>query len=594
MIANRFPDPEKEVQEYIDGVLDGSVVSGRLVKLAVKRHVADLKDAHTRGWKFDRDIATRAILFFPLCCRHTLGGWDGAPFDLSPWQKFVVWVLFGWRNIQTGYRRFRKAYMSLARKNGKTTWAAALALLCMFRDEPFEPGAQVFCAATKEDQAKILHGEAVRMIRASPALGKRATLRSQPPRILWEERNCLFRPLGSDKPYDGLNPHCIVLDEIHAWREHHRPFYETMNTGSGARRQPLMVVITTSGDDQSHLWLEEEGFAEKVLESVISGNIIDDTMFAFIARIDEGDDPFNEAVWPKANPNYGISVREDYMRIQANEARHKPTATNQFLRYHCNIKVGSSERAITAEMWRKGAKPLTIKDGAEGFGGFDLGRSDDWCAIGAAFRVDDHWEIKAKAWACKDGEFPVSQEPFRTWIREGILEVHPGDQVDFSVVERTAVEWSRQYNIRNWAFDPSFAAVIAQRLQEEHGLEIYKFYQSPRMYNEPLRSFLRELHAGNIWHGNEPVLSWQAGNLEVERNSRDEWMPDKGQKTRKIDGMIAVLMAFAGCISQTADSTSIYESRGIVSLGDEPQSEPTPTIQEPSLWVNFGDPDEDF
>jgi phage terminase large subunit-like protein len=592
MIAHA--NPQHDVQDYIDGVLSGEIVVGRLVLLAVQRHVQDLEHAHSRGWKFDKDIATRAVLFFPKCCRHSIGEWDGERFELAPFQKFIIWCLFGWRNIQTGLRRFRKAYLTFARKNGKTTLCSGLALLCMFADEPFEPGAEVYCAATKEDQAKILHREAVRMVQASPALRKRATVRaSAPQRISWEDKHSLFRPLGSDKPFDGLNPHCIVLDELHAWREHHRPFHETMNTGSGSRRQPLMAIITTAGDDKSQLWLEEDEFAVKVLESVIDGNIIDDTAFAFVARIDDGDDPFDEKVWPKANPNYGVSVKPEYLRTQANEAKHKPTTTNQFLRYHCNVKVGSSERAISSEMWKKGSQPLTIKQGSEGFGGFDLGRSDDWCAIGAAFpfyretdegRAIDHWEVIAKAWCCKDGTFPVAQEPFRSWIRDGLLEVHDGDQVDFSVVERTAVAWSNQYAIRNWAYDPNFASVIAQRLQEEHGLEIYKFIQSHRSYNEPVRTFTRELHAGNIWHGNEPILGWQAGNLTVNRNAKDEWMPDKGNKLHKIDGMVAVLMAFAGTIANI-DRPSVYEKRGVLSLG---VSESPPTAP------NWLDDDEDY
>lgn len=566
MIAQ--PNPTRDVQDYIDDVLSGTAVVGKHIKLAVRRHVEDLKTAHSRGWKFNRDIATRAVLFFPLCCKHSIGEWDGEQFELAPWQKFVVWCLFGWRNIQTGYRRFRKAYITLARKNGKTTICSALSLLTMFNDEPFEPGAEIYCAATKEDQAKILHREAVRMVKASPTLSELATIRrSDPAGIAFDEQNSVFRPLGSDKPFDGLNPHLVVLDELHAWREHHRPFYETMNTGSGARRQPLMVVITTAGDERSQIWQEEDNFAVKVLEAIDTGNIIDDTYFAFIARIDEDDDPLDEACWPKANPNYGVSVKPEYLRIQANEARYKPTALNQFLRYHCNVVVSSTEKAISTEMWAKGDRQLTIEDGAFGFGGFDLGRTDDWCAAGMCFpfivdtkegSVIDHWEIKAKCWTCKDGDFAVNAEPFRTWIRNGWLEMCTGDQVDFGDVERQVVEWSQQYHIGNWAYDPSFAAAIAQRLQQEHGLEIYKFYQSHRYYNEPLRRFLKELHAGKIWHANEDVLSWQASNLVVHRNNRDEWMPDKGHKQNKIDGMVSVLMAFAGTLAH-ARQYSFYD-----------------------------------
>lgn len=601
-----MPDPELDVQAYIDGVLSGDIRVGKLVRLCVQRHVKDLEEAHGRGWKFDRDIATRAVTFFPLCCRHSIGEWDGEPFELSPWQKFVVWVLFGWRSIQTGLRRFRKAYMSVGRKNGKTTLVAGLGLLLMFFDEPFEAGCEIYCIATKEDQAKILHREAVRMVKASKALSSRVTCRRAPASIVWESKNSFFRPLGSDSDgMDGLNPHGVLMDELHAWRKQHRPLKEKMESGSGARRQPLEVIITTAGDDDSQLWLEEDDFAVKVLESVISGNVIDDTTFAYICRIDEGDDPFNEDVWPKANPNYDVSVKPEYLRIQANEAKHKPTETNKFLRYHCNVKVGSTERAISAEMWAMGNAPLITTAGAQGFGGIDLGRSDDWCAIGGCFPVmrekplsdDDDgvecWEIRAKAWTCRDGEFPVTAEPYRTWIAQGLLECSSGNQVDFAEVKQEIRNWANLYNITNWAYDPNFATAPAQDLQEDIGLELYKFYQSARFYNEPVRRFLSELKAGRIRHGNEPVLGWQAGNLTIRRNSKDEWMPEKGQKLHKIDGMIAVLMAFSGCIVQE-NIPSVYESRGLLTVGtSEPEKLPLAKAIENSPWANFGDHDED-
>jgi phage terminase large subunit-like protein len=560
MIA--LTNPKHDVQAYIDGVTSGDIVAGKLVRLAVQRHVSDLKHAHARGWRFDVSAASKAVLFFPACCRHSIGEWDGEPFVLSPWQAFVVWVLFGWRNIQTGYRRFRKAFLSVARKNGKTTMVAGLGLLLMFMDTPFEAGCEIYCAATKEDQAKILYREAVRMVEASSDLDALATIRKSRAEIAWEENHSTFKPLGSDsKGMDGLNPHGVLLDELHAWREQHRQLKEKLETGGGARRQPLEIIITTAGDDKSQLWIEEDAFAVKVLESVISGNVIDDTTFAYICRIDEEDDPFNEDVWPKANPNYDVSVKPQYLRDQANEAKHKPTTTNQFLRYHCNVKVGSTERAISAEMWAKGNEPLITAAGAQGFGGIDLGRSDDWCAIGGCFPVlrpklseeDDgisHWEIRAKAWTSKDGEFPVTAEPYRSWIKDGLLECSSGNQVDFAAVKQEIRVWSDLYNITNWAFDPNFATAPAQDWQEDIGIELYRFYQTPKYYNEPVRRFLSELKAGRIRHGNEPVLGWQAGNLTIRRNAKDEWMPEKGQKLHKIDGMIAVLMAFAGCIVQ--------------------------------------------
>lgn len=556
MIA--FAGPEDEVQEYIDGVLSGEIVAGKLVRLAVQRHVDDLKEAWKRGYKFDRNIATRACLFFPLICRHSIGEWDGQPFNLSGWQMFCIWCLFGWRRIDDCTRRFRRAYMSVARKNGKTTLIAGLALLLMFADEPFEPGAEIYVAATKEDQAKIMHREATRMVKASPALGSRARCMKAPERIVWEEHNSIFRPLGSDSNgQDGLNPHGILEDEIHAWREKHRGLKEKLSTGGGSRRQPLNVMITTAGDDQSEIWKEEDGYAVRTLEAIVTGNIVDDTLFAYVARIDEADDPFDEACWPKANPNYAISVKPEYIRDGANRAKHKPGETNQFIRYHCNRQVAASAREISAEDWLKGAFPLTVQPGAYGHGGIDLARSSDWCAISAVFPIEretpegmivEHYEVRSRAWTVRHGEFRIDREPFRSWINAGLLTAHEGDQIDFGAVEQEICDWSEHYNIATWAFDPAYARLLADRLQNVHGMAVFPFTQRERYYNEPCIKFVEALRAGKLWHGNDPILEWQAGNLMFARNNQGLVMPDKKNKVNKIDGMVAAIMAFSECL----------------------------------------------
>lgn len=551
MIA--FTGPKQQVQAYIEGVLSGEIVAGKYVRLAVERHLLDLEHAWERGYKFDENIATRACCFSPMCCRHSVGEWAGERLELSNWQSFCDWVLYGWRRIDNGLRRFRRAYETVARKNGKTTRGASRSLYAMFADEPFEPGAQIFVAATKEDQAKILYRDAVNMVKASPTLTKQARIRKAPPSITWERHDSFFRPLGSDSEgTDGLNPHMIVEDELHAWVERHRPLKEKLATGGGARRQPLELMITTAGDDRSELWKEEDEYAVRVLESVLTGNIIDDTYFAFIARIDEEDDPFDEACWAKANPNLGVSVKLDYLREAANRAKHKPSETNQFIRYHCNRAVAASTREITAEDWLKGSAALTIDGSAYGHGGLDVGRTNDWAAIAACFPIPDgdktRYEVKAKAWTVKHGEFPVDREPFRTWISKGLLEVCDGDQVDFMLVENEMVAWSEQYQLLSWAFDPANARLLADRLQNVHGLTVFSFTQSHKHYNEPCTRFVEELRAGRVSHGNEPVLAWQAGNVMFNRNHEGLVKPDKTNRMNKIDGMVALFMAFSECL----------------------------------------------
>jgi phage terminase large subunit-like protein len=553
MIASAY-DHRRDVADYIDRVLSGEQVAGRLVRLAVQRHVADLESAGDRGFFFDELAAEAACQFFPSLLVHSIGRWDGEPFELSPWQKFIVWCIFGWKEIDTKRRRFRRAFISVCRKQGKTTLATGIPLLCMYCDDPMEAGAQCYCAATKEEQAMLLWKEAERMVKRSPFLRQITTFRHK--RLIFDAMDSYFRPLGSDSDStDGLNPHVVVKDELHAWQERHRGLHEKLSTGGGSREQPLEIIITTAGDDKSTIWIEEDGYAQRVVESVITGDIIDDRVFAFVARIDEEDDPFDEECWIKAAPNLGVSIEIDYLRAQANEARNKPTAYNSFVRYHCNRRVTSNERAIRAELWAagKGERPDPAKyDRVFCHGGFDLGRSNDFAAVTlcwAHYRDNELpiYYLKSRSFTCKMSPM-VEREPIRSWVRDELIECHDGNSVDFNEVQRFLLEWQTEYSPATFAYDPTFAKQMGQSLFNEHGLQVFEFTQSARFYNEPIREFLKALEDGRVIHEGDAAFTWQALNLTIKRNPKDEWMPDKGDPVSKIDAMVAALMAFSECL----------------------------------------------
>lgn len=564
MIASALPNYREMVESYIAGVMSGDIVAGKLVRQAVARHVRDLKEAGERGWIFDAEAANRACLFFPMCLRHSIGEWAGQPFMLSPWQAFITWVLFGWKHAQTKARRFRKAYLSVARKNGKTTYCAGLAAKALYADEPrdgvqVEAGAQVYCVATKEAQAKLLYGEAVRMIEQSEWLKELSKIRKAPHRVDHLQSAGVFMPLGSDSTgTDGLNPSAIFKDEVHAWREHHRELNEKLATGGASRRQPMEVVITTAGNSDSLLWKEEDEYGRNVLEFADRGQVFDDRYFAFVCTLDEHDDPLDEACWPKANPNLDVSVKREYLRDQATLARNSAPYMNQFVRYHANQQTEANERAISVEAWDKGNKPLTIAPGDACHGGMDLGRTNDWAAAALCFpRYTESdgelratsWEFLVKCWTCSDGKFDVRKEPFASWMRRGLLGVCRGNCIDFEVIEQQFLAWSAEYAIQTIAFDKTFAREMAKRMQDAHGFSMIEYPQTHRFYNEPMRRMIdTELPRGAIIHGGDEVLTWQAGNVQISRNARGEWMPDKSSEKVKIDGMVAAFMAFSQCL----------------------------------------------
>ena len=605
-----------DVQRYIDGVLDGSIRTGRLERLAVHRHVADLELAGDRGFYFDPLIATRAIDFSSLC-RQFESPFEGLPLNLRIDQKFLVWCLFGWRQKSDGMRRFRQVQCELARKAGKSTLSAYLSCLLLYADEPLERGAQGYIAATKQDQAKIVWNAALKMIRKSPALAKRAKITESALTIEIPHLDNIFKPLAADKTPDGFNPHFIIKDEEHAWRENHRGQADTLGSGFGTRSQPITITITTYGDDESTLWQENHDYAVRCVESVISGEIVDDTWLVFICASDypspqpcfqckgeecpwcDGsgtipvDDPYDEQNWRKSNPGIGLGAgftpRLERMRDLANVAKQRPDKESEFFQKNLNIIVCSRAKVVMSETWAALKVPALsdFRTANRVHGGGDLGRSNDMCGGAVVARwdmVDDkganfqRFEIRSRAWTCEERHEDVKTPQVAHWVAEGLLEECTGDQVLFSEVADWAVEQTLLYGVRTWAYDPDFGPMFGQTLKDTHGLTVFPFTQSPFYYNNVTRrliGLLTEIHLVQgkpvraLAHDGDPVLAWMMTNLIVKKNSRDQWMPDKGASPQKIDIAVAVLMAISECLYSEETGKSVYVTRGALVFGED-------------------------
>lgn len=613
----------QDVQRYIDGVLDGSIVTGRLERLAVHRHVADLELAGDRGFYFDAKIAEQCIEFSKLC-RQFQSPFRGQPLTLRIDQKFFVWCLMGWRRKSDGLRRFEHAQYEVARKAGKSTIAAYLSCLLSYADTPLEYGAQGYVCATKQEQAKIVWEAAMKMIRLSPALNKRAKIKESDLVIEFPQTDGVFRPLASDKTPDGFNPHFIIMDEEHAYREKHREQIETMNSGFGTRAQPLTITITTYGDDESLIWKESHDYAVECLESVITGEIKNDTWFALIFAIDyyrqdeqqqeklrpcfkcKGDDcpwcsgtghipcddPFDERVWRKANPGIGPGVGHtpqlEKVRSRALLAKQRPDKRPEFMQKIVNTIVSSHNKLITAEAWQACKGELSDWHTATRIhGAFDLARVNDMAGAAVIARfdmVDDsgadfyRFEIRSQAWTCEDRHEAIRTDQVARWIHDGILAESTGNQILFTDVEDWAVRMSDEWNVATWAYDPEFGLILAQRIQEIHGRTIFKFTQSPHFYTGPvgkLADIINEVHTVDgkpmraLVHDGNPVLAWMMTNLTVHKNYRGQRMPDKSSDANKIDLAVAVLMALSECLFSEETGRSVYTRRGLLFIGDD-------------------------
>jgi len=555
------------VQRYIDGVLDGSVIAGELIRLAVQRHVDDLREGPARGLRFDPVKAEEAIEFFSYL-KHSKGEWAGRVFQLEPWQMFTVWVMFGWLNT-SGYRRFRTAYEEVPRKNGKSTKAAGVGLKLAFADG--EDGAEVYSAATKHDQALIVHGEATRMVRATPALAERIQIfKNSLSRV---EKYQKYEPLGADEDtLDGLNVHAAVIDELHAHKT--RGVFDLMETGTSARRQPLLFAITTAGTDQSETsvcW-EQHVYAEQVLRRIIT----DDTYFAFIASMDEGDDWQEERNWYKANPNLGVSKKLDYMRDQARRAKNMPAKLNSFLRLDLNKWTQQVSRWIDMLLWDANAGAPIDEVALRGrpcYGGLDLSSVSDLTAWVLLFPdpVDpDRVTILPRLW-CPEAKLHEEtrnqyREQYQAWARDGWLQVTSGNAIDYETVKAQILADAQQFQLQEVAVDRLFQGYQLSMQLADEGLTVAACGMGYMSMAGPCKEFERRLLEKRLHHGGHPVLKWMANNVAVREDPAGNLKPDKASSQGKIDGIIGVLLALDRVMRHTT-TTSVYESRGMLTLG---------------------------
>jgi phage terminase large subunit-like protein len=317
----------------------------KLVRLARQRHQRDLDEAGRRDLYFDKNAADQAVQFFKLL-RHSKAEWAGQHFHPAPWQEHdVIRPLFGWKR-KDGTRRFRVAYLEVARKNGKSSMAAAIGNKLFLNDH--EPGAEVYTAATKRDQARITHDESKAQVRG--------LLRDDPRlrRIIVVSRDnlaipsmrCKYEPLGQDADtMDGLNVHGAIIDELHM---HKTPdVWNVLETATAARRQPLLFGITTAGFDRTSICWHLHDYAAKVLD----GTIEDDSFFGYICGLDDGDEWTNPGVWIKANPNLDVTVKSDDLMRKFKKARESPTFENEFKRLHLNVWTEQHTKWLSMEQW---------------------------------------------------------------------------------------------------------------------------------------------------------------------------------------------------------------------------------------------------
>ncbi|MCG3168271.1 MAG: hypothetical protein POELPBGB_04075 [Bacteroidia bacterium] len=547
------------VTAYAAAACRGEIVTNRLVRLAAERHLADLKAGHARGLRFDEDAAEKAIRFYRLL-PHIKGEWaqDGAAgMDLAPWQAFIVGSLFGWKRAD-GTRRFRTAYVEVARKNGKSTLAAGLGLWLSFFDG--EPGAEVYAAATKRDQAKIVWGDARQMVLKTPGL--RSRIRVFTSNLHAEATASKFEPLGADADtMDGLNIHGAIVDELHAHPS--RAVVDVLETATGARRQPLIFYITTAGYDRHSVCWAHHDYTVKVLEETYP----DDTWFGFIAGLDDGDRWDDPAAWVKANPNLGVSVKLDDLERKCERAKQVPAEQQAFRRLHCNEWTESSTRWLDLAAWDRGSVPVDPEalTGRACYGGLDLSSTTDLTGLVLVFPDGaGGYDVLAFPFVPEEAlgrRAERDRVPYPVWRDQGYLTATDGNVVDYDVVESTVMALAERYDLRELAIDRWNSTGTQTRLTAA-GITVVPFGQGFASMTAPAKDLEKLVLEGRMRHGGHPVLRWCVGNTVVQQDPAGNIKPAKDKSTERIDLTVALVMALGRAMVHDL-AESVYENRGL-------------------------------
>jgi phage terminase large subunit-like protein len=533
------PPPADPVTQYALDVIAGRIMAGVLVRKACERHLRDLATGKERGLWFDAARAQKDIDFYHLL--HHYKGRDDL-IDLAPWQQFIVGSAFGWKR-EDGTRRFRYVYVECASKQGKSTIAGGAGLRLAFFDD--EPGAEVYAAATKRDQAKIPWGAAVQMVRKSPSLRKLIQVNAGS--LSQTSSASFFQPLGRDSDSDqGINPNGAIIDELHVHET--RDLLDNIEKAASVRRQPMIWKITTAGRKRESVWTEERADAVAILE----GRATDDATFAIIYTLDEGDDPFDEAVWPKANPNLGVSVKLDFLRERAAKAQRSPGAMAAYLRYHMNVPTAVSTRAIDIDEWDQCAAEPVVPEGAHVDGGLDLASVRDLTALVLVHRDDEGFvNVLCRFWCPQDGieqRSRIDGVPYADWVRDGFLIATPGNVTDYDYVKAEALAIGSVYEVGEIGYDRWNATQLVTDLVAD-GANMVAISQTHAGLSAGWRELEKAILEHKIRHGGHPVLRWMAGNVEVETDAAGNQKPSKARSTERIDGIVGLTMAIGRVIA---------------------------------------------
>lgn len=528
------------------------------------RSAADER-ALLNGAYFDVAAAERVRGFYSDLLVHSKGKFAGDPFTLLDWQYLdVIGPIYGWMRAD-GSRRYRRAYVEIPKKNGKSTIASGVGLYHLVADR--EPGAEVYLAAADRDQASIVYNEAANMVEASADLLAILKVRRSTKLILYEDLNSKLEAIAADADSaEGKNASALILDEVHAWRG--REFFESLLYSGRAREQPLIFMITTAGDDMTGVCYEEH---EKALR-IMNGEEFDDRYFGYVRAAGVGDDWKSPATWAKANPSLGVTIKEDEFAADCAEAVGNPRKENAFKRYGLDLWVGASEAWISTEVWGACYEAFQESQLADldAWGGIDLSRTQDLSALVWIVPVDELYYVVERLFMPKDlirEKEKTDKVPYGAWVEEGFITATDGNVVDYKYIRAAVRRDAELFTVAEIGFDPYNAEYLCnQQLRDEDGLETIAVGQGMPKMGPPSTAFESLLKQRRIRHRNNPCLNTMVGNAVAREDENKNIKPSKRRSRGRIDGLIALLIGLSRALPAEGAGGSYYDDNDLESI----------------------------
>ena len=542
------------ITAYNSLIQSGEIVASRRVKQVYARLAAATADTSGQ-YIFDEARASRPIAFIERFCKHSKGEWAGQSISLELFQKAYIQALYGFIDRDTGCRQYRESFFLVGRKNGKSTLLAGLALYMLTSDG--EGGAEVYSTATKYAQARLLFDEAHNMIKQSPALARH--FRKRKSDLYYEPAMSKFQPLARNSDtLDGLNASFVIMDELHGVKD--RNLYEVMRQSQSARRQPLMIMITTAGTVRECIFDDMYTYAANVADGVIA----DLHFLPILYELDDRSEWTDPAAWIKANPALGAIKKPDDLTAKVERAKQNRNELSGVLCKEFNVRETvktawlsfddiNNEQTFDLEQFR----------GAYCIGGVDLSITTDLTCASLLFmkRGDDRKYIVQMYWLPADRlQERVQQDkiPYDKWFDRGLLRLCAGNSINYSDVTQWFVETVKQYDLfPAWVYYDSYSARYFVEEMQMQGFNMVRCIQGAKTLSLPMQMLGVDLQAHKVIYNNNPVLKWCLTNTGVQTDRNGNIVPIKNQSPKqRIDGTAALLDCYVGLYEHYTEYTT--------------------------------------